>query len=435
VLLAAAVAVGLGIWLVGERLVLRRIDRLARAAARLSKGDLQSRAGLSGEDEIARAGRVFDEMASRLQDLVERTRGQREDLARQVRHLVLRRTREVSSLNRLVQILHACRSPDEVCRIVGEFMGEIFSGDRGAFLVMDPTRHKVRALAEFGGPEAPLDRRTWSVEDCWALRRGQIHRVEDTRKGLVCRHLGDAPFVASLCVPVIAHGEVLGVLHLENLNTVGSPGWIESRERLAATVAEQCALAIANLTLRETLREQTLRDPLTGLFNRRFLAEALAGERGQSWKQSGSVGVVMVDIDHFKKFNDLHGHDVGDAVLVAVAKRLAGSVRSDDLVCRIGGEEFVVVLPGLDVERSERRAEHLRRRVAALRVRHRGQTFGPVTVSAGVACWPLHGRLPSDLLRAADAALYQAKIAGRNRVIAAGRDRFLVSSVKAQAGD
>lgn len=193
----------------------------------------------------------------------------------------------------------------------------------------------------------------------------------------------------------------------------------EARQRLAHVVGEQLSLALANLKLRETLRDQSIRDPLTGLFNRRYLEETFERDLQRAARNHSSLGVIMLDVDYFKSFNDTLGHEAGDAVLRELGGFLARCIRGADIACRYGGDEFVLILPDSPLEMSQRRAEELREGVAALPVHFRGRPLGPTTVSLGVAAFPDHGLDKEALLRIADAALYRAKHEGRNRAVTA----------------
>jgi len=176
---------------------------------------------------------------------------------------------------------------------------------------------------------------------------------------------------------------------------------------------------VANIRLRQALRNQSIRDPLTGLYNRRYLEEMLERETRRAVRSEQGLGVLMLDLDHFKKFNDTYGHDAGDTVLRETASFLLKSVRAEDIVCRFGGEEFLVILPQANLKVSQARAERIRSKLRELTVLHQGQPLGMVTVSVGVAELPRHGTTPKELIEAADAALYRAKKAGRDRVMVA----------------
>ena len=216
-----------------------------------------------------------------------------------------------------------------------------------------------------------------------------------------------------MCLPMVAHGEALGVFHL-SLSSGGR--FTESQRRLAITVAEHTSLAVANLKLHETLSSQSIRDPLTGLFNRRYMEKSLEREVRRAGRYRHSVGIIMLDLDHFKRFNDTYGHQGGDALLRELGAMLQRSIRGGDIACRYGGEEFTLILPEVTSADAGQRAEHLREAVKTLRAQHHRQPLGPVTVSAGVATYPENGSSGDAVLRAADAALYQAKAGGRDQV-------------------
>jgi diguanylate cyclase (GGDEF)-like protein len=204
------------------------------------------------------------------------------------------------------------------------------------------------------------------------------------------------------------------VLHLAARSTSGVLG--DDKQQLAQTVAEQLGLAVANLKLRETLRNQSIRDPLTGLFNRRYMEETLERELHRAERTDRPLCVAMLDLDHFKALNDSSGHEAGDLLLAEMGRLLRAGVRRGDVACRYGGEEFVLILPDANREDGFRRVDQLREGMRQLRVTHRGRSVGAPSFSGGLAAFPADGRTVEDLLRAADAALYLAKHAGRNRI-------------------
>jgi diguanylate cyclase (GGDEF)-like protein len=322
------------------------------------------------------------------------------------------RSRELDLLNRMGEMLQACVTEDEAYTVVGRFVSQFFPDDPGAVFVMSASRNMVEARTVWAATPSP----DWSIfkpEECWALRRGRMHVVESTAAGLLCSHLPQPAPASYLCIPLIAQGESLGILYLG----ARAQAWTESQQRLASTVADQLGLAVANLKLRETLRNQSIRDPLTGLFNRRYLEETLERELSRAERNRGALGVVMVDLDRFKQFNDTYGHDAGDMLLRELGRLLQTSVRGGDVACRYGGEEFVLILPGADAQTTRQRADRLRESVKQLFVSHHGQSVGSVTMSAGVAAFPDHGTTGEALMQAADAALYRAKSDGRDRVV------------------
>jgi diguanylate cyclase (GGDEF)-like protein len=185
------------------------------------------------------------------------------------------------------------------------------------------------------------------------------------------------------------------------------------------TMAEHIAMALSNLKLHETLRSQSIRDPLTGLFNRRFMEESLELELRRAARNQRPLGVIMIDLDHFKHFNDTFGHEAGDTLLRELGSLLQNNIRGEDIACRYGGEEFTLILPEGSFEITRQRADFLREAIKHIDVQHRGQPLGRITASMGVAVFPEHGRTGKSLLESADAALYRSKNDGRDRVTAA----------------
>ena len=223
----------------------------------------------------------------------------------------------------------------------------------------------------------------------------------------------------------MAQGEAMGILHIEcraDAAARGSEVWAEfkkSRQELVGAVAEHVALALANLQLRDTLRRQSVRDALTGLFNRRYMEESLEREILRASRAHSTIGILLLDIDHFKRYNDTFGHDAGDALLREVGSLLKKQVRGEDIPCRYGGEEFLLIMSGAPLDIARQRAERLREAVKQLRINFNGQPLGTVTISIGVAMYPEQGSDAESVLRSADKALYKAKESGRDRVVLA----------------
>jgi diguanylate cyclase (GGDEF)-like protein len=220
-----------------------------------------------------------------------------------------------------------------------------------------------------------------------------------------------------VCQPLIAQNNLLGLLYRE---AGPAASFSAGANQLAAMLSEQISLAIANLELREQLRKQAIRDPLTGLYNRRFLEEALARETGRSARDGTPLALAILDIDHFKRINDTYGHEAGDTVLRGLGKILGETIRATDIVGRFGGEEFLLLLPGASLDVAERRAHEVLEAVRAMHVAAPGSALNNITASIGLAVMPLHAA-KGDALAAADAALYLAKAEGRNRVVVADR--------------
>ncbi|MTJ54238.1 PAS domain S-box protein [Anabaena sp. UHCC 0253] len=322
---------------------------------------------------------------------------------------------EMLILSEISDFLQACLTVTEACATLSSLVEPLFPGCSGGVFITNPSRNRVEVISSWGDSlqSAP----DFHPQDCWALRRGRLHTCNHDQLGLRCQHIPAGQEIATtLCIPMIAQGETLGLFYLSTNHPNALP---EAKRQIARTVAEQVALAIANLNLRETLQYQSIRDPLTGLFNRRYLEEVLTQEIARGQRKQHPIGVVMIDVDHFKRFNDTYGHDVGDYVLQTIGILLKESVRGSDIACRYGGEEMTLILPESSLEETTIKAEEIREAIATLILAYNGQHLGNLTISLGIAGFPKHGATGTALLQAADAALYRAKSAGRNQVVVA----------------
>lgn len=331
--------------------------------------------------------------------------------------------RDVELLNRFSQRLQVCRDLTEAREVIAHFLARLFPGGSGAVLLIHSSRNALEVYCAWGDDSRYEAGELFAPEDCWALRQGRAHRTDADEPDLVCRHVGDAPAHSCHCFPMLAQGETLGVLSVE-VSGAGSGGGDTLRDAgreqgLVETVAVQVATAIASLTLRDSLRIQSVRDPLTGLFNRRYLEETVEREQLQAQRSGQALSVILLDLDHFKEFNDTHGHQAGDHLLKTLGAFLRREIRGSDIACRYGGEEFVLVLPTAGHAEAVRRAEMLREDIAHLEVHVGGHTLGPVTASFGVATYPDAGDDWRAALGTADRRLYEAKAAGRDRVVGA----------------
>ena len=330
------------------------------------------------------------------------------------------RNREMTRLVELGELLSASQTSAEVASVISRVVPSLFAGDAGAVYELREGNDAVEALAAWGDP--PPARRVFSTTECWALRLERVHVMDGSASELRCPHIEEATAEGAVCAPLTADGVSLGVLHVQLRQIV--PGrqrvtLLADGERLIRSLAEQLELALANFRLRETLREQSARDQLTGLFNRRYMEESLDRELLRASRQGYSLGLLMMDLDHFKDLNDGFGHAAGDLLLRAVGDFLGASVRGDDVACRFGGEEFVAILPRASLENTRRRAEALRVGMKELRLEPSGPLLPSVTVSIGVACSSDHGDTGEQLIHAADMALYRAKAGGRDQVVVA----------------
>lgn len=328
------------------------------------------------------------------------------------------RAKEIALLTELSGVLQSCQVPDEIFAAVRNYAGFLFPNEAGALYLMNDTRDAVVRGPHWGTLNATVA--SFPLEDCWALRRGATFPVSPASQGLICGHAAccegrDGSYV---CQPLVAQNNLLGLMYRE----AAGAGFAEGTDQLATMLAEQISLAIANLQLREQLRSQAIHDQLTGLYNRRFLEDALSRETGRAMRNGEPVAVAILDVDHFKRVNDTHGHEAGDAVLRELGSVLLKTIRKTDIVGRFGGEEFLVLLPGADVEVAKARALGVLEAVRAMQVAiPNGPPLTRITASIGLAVMPLHVANGAALVAAADAALYQAKGQGRDRVVVSDR--------------
>jgi len=324
------------------------------------------------------------------------------------------RSQRATLLAKMGELLQSCVNTEEVFAAALGFAPKIFPTSRGAVALLNSARN----LAELAGSwhECQLPVPVFAPNSCWALRTGHPHLVVAGDTTAPCEHAAGVKHTY-LCVPIQAQGEALGILHFQA--TDEAPVLADSELSFKTTFAGQVGLSVANIRLREALRTQSIKDPLTGLYNRRYLEEMMERETRRAVRAVHGLGVLMLDLDHFKKFNDTYGHEAGDTVLRETASLLVKSVRAEDIVCRFGGEEFVVILPMADLKATHARAERIRSKLRETPVLHQGQSVGMVTISVGVAALPGHGTTPKGLLETADAALYRAKREGRDRVVVA----------------
>lgn len=328
------------------------------------------------------------------------------DLTRRAGELE-RRNYEITLLSDMSDLLQICRTSDEAAAVIMQIMPQMFPGVSGALYIITASRNYAEASAIWGSLSP---QQICAPDECWALRRGRTYLLQDTQHALTCEHLATPRPQSTLCVPMMAQGETLGVLYL----CLEQGPFPEALQQLAVTVAEHIGLALANMQLRETLRHQAIRDPLTALFNRRYMEESLEREVQRAIRHQTTLGVIMLDLDHFKRFNDSFGHAAGDMLLRELGRILQSHLRREDIACRYGGEEFTLIMLDTSLDTVIRRAEQIRAAAKQLALTYRGQALGPVTLSLGIAVFPKHGTTGERLVRVADQALYRAKTMGRD---------------------
>lgn len=317
------------------------------------------------------------------------------------------RSTEASLQNSFSQSLQLCTNLEDAYEVIGGFIESLFPGVPGAVAFVNNSRNLVSVTRKWAG-EGSLTA-TFVPESCCAFRLSHAYSYPQESFTLACRHFVAQNPDVYFCMPLVAQGETIGLIHLQTSST------LHPRIQSLHLLADQAAMAIANLRLRDQLRNQSLKDPLTGLFNRRYLDSVLTREVDRALRQKKCLGSLMVDIDHFKSINDRFGHEVGDQVIKRIGEALQSFFRDSDVVCRFGGEEFAVLLTDTSTEGAIARADTFRAEVAQMTwLILPGQR---VTISMGLALCPDHGQSPDQLMRAADKALYEAKGSGRNRLI------------------
>ncbi|MFH2066713.1 MAG: diguanylate cyclase [Pseudomonadota bacterium] len=329
------------------------------------------------------------------------------------------RTKQTQLFNQFGDLIQACDSETETYGLLIKFCKKLFPYDSGYLSIFEKTGKVMRVVASWGRLQAVGE--DFKPSSCWAIRRGHLHFVQNPEVDPICPHVKGFSGSLYLCAPMIAQGEILGMLHLQ-LHTEDEKPAEEveklyfSKQIMVTSLLEHYAPPLTNLRLRETLKIQSIHDHLTGLYNRRYMIDTLEFEARRAKRHNTTLGIIMVDVDHFKSFNDTFGHEVGDIVLRELGSFLRNNIRQEDIACRYGGEEFILILPSTSFENSRMRAEALREKIEKKLMINHLKKIHTITVSLGVAVFPLHGETIEETLNAADSALYLAKTNGRNRV-------------------
>ncbi|MCJ2181459.1 diguanylate cyclase [Novosphingobium sp. 1949] len=392
------------LYFVFKRRVLRPVVRLSDVVNRLAAQDFGVEPPAYDEiDEIgdmAQAIRIFRENGIERQRLTAE-----QDADRAVRDLLARMTQRMQGCDTLLNLRD----------VVQRFVPEIAPGLAGRLYLADPASNAMVEACNWLEPAH--SRPEFSPLSCWALRRGMPHRPSGEAIDVPCEHVdhADGAIPDTLCLPLMAQRKTLGLLYFEFR---AADPHARVSEVYLQILAENISLALANLQLRETLEDMAMSDALTGLPNRRQLDAVLRTRLIDAERMGTALSCLMIDIDHFKRINDSHGHEAGDTVLREVGAVLRQATRENTQVFRYGGEEFLVMLPGASAEQAQLRAEDLRARIAGLQIAHHGERLAPVSVSVGIATAPDHCTY-ATLVQTADAALYRAKAQGRDQVVQA----------------
>jgi diguanylate cyclase (GGDEF)-like protein len=375
----------------------------------VAKGDFSQRVFFMGEFSesfnlmIAHLAQAQDQIKRREAELLEFNAN------------LLARNREVTCINKMSDALQTCPTWIEAYPIIEHFARELFPMASGNLFMLDSDQQLLKTVNLWGtslaaAPEVILN-------DCWAIRHGMVYFGDGHGEAMPCCPSASDSGGFSACLPLQAQDKTMGLFRLQATGEIPS-GTADQLKILAKTLRDQLSLALANIRLRETLRHQAIHDPLTELFNRRYLVETLDRELLRAQRKKSPLAVMMLDLDHFKGFNDTYGHEAGDCLLQILGKFLKSRIRGGDIACRYGGEEFVLILPEVSLDVALMRAEEFRQEVSHLQMNYRGGRLENITISLGVAVFPKDGTTTDDLIKAADEAMYRAKATGRNRVMA-----------------
>jgi diguanylate cyclase (GGDEF)-like protein len=314
-----------------------------------------------------------------------------------------RYARELALVSAGSELIQAAQDEKQLTRAVGQILEEMLPQASGYFALFSPSKDLVEIRESWGDAQTPD---VFPSATCVALQLGRkVHRSESLVP-IPCKHVN--PSSDCFCMPLRSSTGFLGVIHVESGSAIAA-----KRAGSIALFSAQITLALTNLRMRDALRSQSVRDPLTGLFNRRYFDETLQREL-VAYRRGGSpLAVLMLDLDHFKRVNDSFGHAAGDDALRALGRLMRSSFRESDVICRYGGEEFAVILMNSDLDSAFAKAERFRHAVEQADLSSAGRDLGRMTTSVGIACCTEFDD-STQLVHASDAALYQAKRMGRN---------------------
>lgn len=362
--------------------------------------------------DVTEARRAARELTQAKQDSEAAERRARDVLASE-----RARQNEARTLAQLDEWLQSCKSLDELFMVVTRFMDKLLPCSKGELYIYSNSRDALEGMCKWNTTDL---HQNIAADSCWALRRGRSYEYEAEGLCFMCDHVESHDHQVDIneyiCVPIVAHGDTVGLLHVRFDHNTDAAAHVRESGQFAIRCGEHISMAIANVKLRDELHDQSNRDPLTGLYNRRYFMDAMRREISLSERRGRSFGLISFDADNFKRFNDNHGHDAGDTVLRTVGVRLKDVMCNGEIACRFGGEEFAVLVPDASLEATFELAEKLRETIAATQVRYVDGPLPQVTVSVGVSAYPACGDQPQTLLKRADEALYRAKESGRNCV-------------------
>ena len=376
-----------------SREITEPVQQFISAAEHLRHGDFELELPPEADNEFGVLSRSFREMTQALwQD-----------------------REELGALKRYSEAVTQCTSEAEVYDQILHALRDRFRAEQVIIFRLRPEEDYLEVVASL--TPLPEDLQEWPVIEgkhrCKAVRMGRPFRVNDVSVEPLCPAKFAEPTKGSYyCGPLIAGGIIIGAIRLQ-----GEPGlWTPERESLVESYLSTTASVLSNLHLLQTMREQANMDPLTGLYNRRFCKDYARKLMAMARRKDTPLGFIMLDLDHFKNINDVYGHEIGDRILKQFSKTVTQSMRETNLTARLGGEEFIILLPDTGAKACQVVAERIRNAVARMTVPQvKEKPIPPVTVSLGIAVYPEHGGTLEEMLQASDRALYESKRAGRNR--------------------
>lgn len=326
---------------------------------------------------------------------------------------------EASELTEMFSFLQTCENTADSLEVCSKYCKKIFPNANGAIYLMTNDKTELKLGVTWGDV---LNKPEYlSLGSCWAIQNDRIYTTFKPGEELICNHVTQdiQSLYGYCCSPLRGHGETIGLIYFEfpQQESHTSPMKIPELKRLIAHLSDGIGLALSNIQLRQNLIDQSIHDPLTELYNRRFLDETFKKTIGLATRKNLSIAILMIDIDFFKKYNDTYGHEAGDIILKNIGKYLRENIREYNIASRFGGEEFVVVLLDISLEDALKRAEAIRSNIEKMELTYQGQFLPAIHISIGVSFFPENGKDPDTLINAADKALYMAKEQGRNRVM------------------
>ncbi|MEH2362530.1 diguanylate cyclase [Nostoc sp.] len=347
-------------------------------------------------------------------DITESIEAQRSltNLNRQLEEKTLKleaKKQELIYLSDMADMLYSCESEDEVYKVVALTCSKLFPNMSGSIYIIANSKNYVQMNSIWGGERTSKE--IFLQSECWALRRGKINLLSPRNSGLMCSHLIQPVSGAHLCVPLFGQGELVGVLHIYALAEI-SP----EDQQITEIIARTLAFALNNISIKQRLTHENLRDAMTQLFNQNYMQTITEQRLAEAERSGEPLSVIFLDIDNFKSYNSRYGHLTANIVLQGLAKLLLKSIRSFDIACRWGGEEFVIVIPNITLETLRKRVEQLRLDVEQMQLKDGDQILESITASFGIAVSE-PGITVKDFLNRADQAMLEAKRTGKNRVM------------------